>query len=196
MMQFPPFRGSPSPAMRLYHFTSLRHLCGIALYGLTVGDVPTDLKSYKGRCGVWLTSSSDPIGHSLDGGPTVDKTRIRLTVNAPHNLLLVKWVEWAATNASPETIRALNQGSDFKSWYIYFGIIEPCAIVDCVDMHTGKELADWRDRSPSPLDLPPVPPSRRSAWHKKLLKKIAKADSAERLAASKSLNIFFDRRRM
>ncbi len=162
--------------MRLYHFTSLRHLYGIALYGLTVGDVPTDLASYRGRCGVWLTSSSDPKGHGLDGGPTADKSRFRLTVNAPNNPLLVKWVEWGATHATLETIRALHEvGSDFGSWYVYFGVIDPTAIIECVDMQTGRAVEDWRNRSPSPLDMPPVPPSRRSAWHKKLLKKVAKA---------------------
>ncbi len=37
--------------MLLYHFTSLYHLRGISQYGLTVGDIPTDIDRFKGRIG-------------------------------------------------------------------------------------------------------------------------------------------------
>jgi hypothetical protein len=65
--------------MRLYHFTSVRHLYGIALHGLTVGDVPTDIAKCKGTCGVWLTSDPSPGGNGLEGS-AADKSRFRLTV--------------------------------------------------------------------------------------------------------------------
>jgi hypothetical protein len=31
--------------MKLYHYTSIRHLRGLAEHALTVGDVPTDLNT-------------------------------------------------------------------------------------------------------------------------------------------------------
>lgn len=40
--------------MRLHHFTSERHLRPIAKFGLTVGDVPTDLRRGAAR-GVWAS---------------------------------------------------------------------------------------------------------------------------------------------
>jgi hypothetical protein len=93
--------------MKLYHFTSLHHLRGIALYGLTVGDVPTDIAKSKGRCGVWLTLNSDPRGHGLDGSSS-DKSRIRLAVDAPENACLVRWVDWATRHVTRDTINALH----------------------------------------------------------------------------------------
>jgi hypothetical protein len=169
--------------MKLYHFTSLRHLRGIALYGLTVGDVPTNLEKWEGRYGVWLTSNSDPRGHGLFGA--ADKTRIRLTVDAPENAYLVRWVDWAATNVTRDTMNRLHSlAPNYESWYVYFGIIRPSAIVECVDLHAGEALEDWRDRPPSPLDVAPVPAWRRDAWHKKLLKKLAYAVARQQIAAA------------
>ena len=66
--------------MILYHFTSARHLRPISRYGLTVGDVPTDLDRWRGRIGVWLTSSTVPYGHGLGGG-TAEKGGYRLSVS-------------------------------------------------------------------------------------------------------------------
>jgi hypothetical protein len=159
--------------MKLYHFTSHRHLYGIARHGLTVGDVPTDIHLNKGRCGVWLTSDEHPYGHGLGGA--ADKTQYRLTVNAPENSGLVRWTEWAPKNATPETIRLCHAtASRFQSWYIYFGVIDRSAIAECVDMRTGQAVENWADRSPSPMDVEPVPADRRDRWHKKLLKKMAR----------------------
>ena len=159
--------------MKLHHFTSALHLRGIGLYGLTVGDVPTNLASNAGRCGVWLTSDSNSEGHGLGG--RCDKKRFRLTVDAPDNGLLVRWVEWSAKYATPDTVRNLHSTAPrFNSWYVYFGIIPRSAIIDCVDMQTGSRVENWADRPPSPLDIEPVPPWRRAAGHKKLLRNVAK----------------------
>jgi hypothetical protein len=156
--------------VKLYHFTSARHLRGIALHGLTVGDVPTDIAAWKGRCGVWLTSDMTSRGHGLEGG-LADKCRFRLTVEAPHNALLVKWTDWAPKNVTTKTMRNLHAtATSFDSWYVYFGVIEPSAIIECVDMEDSAAVKDWADRKPSPLDAPPVPSWRRDAWHRKLLK--------------------------
>jgi hypothetical protein len=149
------------------------------LHGLTVGDVPTDLASNQGRCGVWLTSNVHPNGHGLEGSEA-DKSKYRLTVNAPENALLVKWVDWSAKHVTPETISALHRAAatraaaTFDDWYVYFGVIDRSAIEECVDMQTGKAVENWQDRTPSPLDVPPVPVWRRLAWHRKLLKNIAR----------------------
>ena len=43
--------------MVLYHFTAGEYLRGIAEYGLTVGDVPTDFNRLKSKVGVWFTTS-------------------------------------------------------------------------------------------------------------------------------------------
>ena len=105
-------------------------------------------------------------------GATVDKTRYRLTANiAEDTPVLVKWTEWAAKNVTPATIRVLHEAAgSFETWYVYFGVIDPTAIEECVDMQTELIVEDWRD---VPMGLvKPVPPDRRHAWHKKLIKKL------------------------
>jgi hypothetical protein len=157
--------------MKLYHFTSARNLYGIGLYGLTVGDVPTDIKRERGRIGVWLTANDAPDGHGLDGG-AADKSRFRLTVNVPEHPLLVPWVDWATHNATPETVRALHAtATSFATWYIYFGVVPRAQIEECVDMQSGLVVEDWGAKR-SEQDMEPVPPWRRHAWHKKLLKAV------------------------
>lgn len=80
--------------MNLLHFTSHRKLRGISQFGLTVGDVPTDIRRNRGRCGVWLTSSPAPVGHGLNGNP-IDKQAIRLAVELPDNApLLFRRTDW------------------------------------------------------------------------------------------------------
>jgi hypothetical protein len=129
--------------MKLYHFTSSRHLYGIARYGLTVGDVPTDLLKAKGVCGVWLTSDPSSVGHGLEGS-AADKTGFRLTIQSPENANLVKWTDWATANVTPETRHALHAtAAGFETWFVYFGVIDQSAISECVDMATGLGVADW-----------------------------------------------------
>ncbi len=160
--------------MKLYHFTSPRHLYGISSYGLTVGDVPTDLSRFKGRCGVWLTSASGSGGHGLEGS-AADKCRFRLTVEAPDNALLVRWVDWASKYVTADTLRCLHAtAANFDTWYVYFGVIARSAILECVDMESGT-VVDWTGRQPSPVDTPPVPPWRREFWHRKMIKDVKRA---------------------
>jgi hypothetical protein len=161
--------------MKLYHFTSARHLRAIGLHGLTVGDVPTDLALNLGLCGVWLTSDDNPKGHGLEGS-VANKSQFRLTVDEPDNQLLARWIEWAAKCVTPDTVRRLHYTAPgFSSWYVYFGVIDRSAIINCVDMQTGREVKDWAVKPQSPTDAKPVPPWRRAAWHKKLLRDFAKA---------------------
>jgi hypothetical protein len=159
--------------MRLYHFTSRRHLRGISQHGLTVGDVPTDLSRDRGRYGVWLTTSPKPNGHGLEGG-ACDKKAIRLTIviedDAP---LLFRWTEWAAKHATRETIEGLrSHGEKDENWWVYFGVLPPASIVECVDLHTGADVVEWPNIPQMPFDLPGVPTWRREAWHKGLLKRV------------------------
>ena len=65
--------------MILYHFTSRRHLRGIAQHGLTVGDVPTDIQRNHRCVGVWFAERTTPENLGLGGGSTL-KSAIRLTV--------------------------------------------------------------------------------------------------------------------
>lgn len=162
-------------ALKLYHFTSARHLRGISKYGLTIGDVPTDIRRWKSRVGVWFTSVPDAVGHGLEGGAT-DKTRYRLTVEVPANTSLVKWLEWASANVSPETIRALHlTATNYASWYVYFGVLPPTAIIQCVDMAIGQTVDNWAELSPPELDVRGVPAYRRMEWQKKMLKGVLRA---------------------
>ena len=141
--------------MKLYHFTSQRHLHAIGRFGLTVGDVPTDIQRNEGRCGVWLTSDSNSRGHGLEGS-AADKSQFRLTVNVPENSLLVRWVDWAAKNVTPTTVRLLHStAGGFATWYVYFGVIARAAILECVDIQTGKIVEGWGDTQ-SELDVKPV----------------------------------------
>jgi hypothetical protein len=151
----------------LYHFTSQHHLHGVARFGLTVGDIPTDIHRFEGRCGVWPTSDCTARGHGLEGS-TTDKSRYRLTVVIPEgDRALAKWTEWAAKNATPATVRDLHAiANGFDTWYVYFAVIDPARIEVCVDMQTGLAVVDWRDIPKG--DVRPVPPERRHVWHKKL----------------------------
>jgi len=168
----------PPKAMKtLYHFTSRHHLYGIGRFGLTVGDVPTDIHRWKGCCGVWLTSNVAASGHGLDGGHA-DKSRYRLTVSVSEDdPALVKWTEWAEKNATAATICALHRtASAFATWFVYFGVIDPAEIEECIDMQTGLTVEGWRD-TPQGL-AKPVPPDRRHVWHKKLMKKLRRQTAA------------------
>jgi len=162
--------------MKLYHFTSQHHLHGIGRFGLTVGDVPTDIHPWKGRCGVWLTADDTARGHGLEGS-SVDKSRYRLTVNVSEDdPALVKWTDWAAKNATPDTIRILHAAATrFDTWYVYFGVIDLKAIEECVDVESGLVVESWPD---TPEGRKPVPPWRRHAWHKKLMKKLRRQNAA------------------
>lgn len=164
--------------MKLYHFTDRHHLHGVGRYGLTIGDVPTDIHQWKGRCGVWPTSDSTAHGHGLEGSD-VDKSRYRLTVRiAEGDPALVKWTEWSAKNVTPATIRVPHAtASSFDTWYVYFGIVGLTGIEECVDMQTGKVIKDWCDAPQSEL-VRPVPPERRDKWHKKLMKKLRLQEGA------------------
>ena len=161
--------------MRLYHFTSRRHLRGIAEHGLTVGDVPTDIHRNQGRVGVWLTSAQQPNGHGL-GGAT-DKTAFRLTLEIADDAPgLFRWTEWAQANVTPLTFEALKRadGRQDQTWFVYFGVLPSVSITECFDFYAGKPVTEWPHIPQAPLDLPGVPSWRRAAWHKSLLKKVAK----------------------
>jgi hypothetical protein len=128
---------------------------------------------HKGRCGVWLTSDDNPGGHGLEGS-AADKSRFRLTVNVPDdNPAFVRWLDWAPKNATPHTIRTLHATApNFESWYVFFGVIDRSAIEEVIDMANGaKIIEDWSEWPPSEMDVQPVPPWRRTHWHKKLLRK-------------------------
>ena len=73
--------------MILYHFTSRRHLRGIAQHGLTVGDVPTDIQRNHRCVGVWFAERTTPENLGLGGGSAL-KSAIRLTVELPASPLL------------------------------------------------------------------------------------------------------------
>lgn len=161
--------------MILYHFTSYRHLRAIAQFGLTVGDVPTDIVRNKGHCGVWLTTSAAFEGHGLTGSKH-DKRQYRLTVDVPETGELVKWTDWAKRNATPTTIAALHgTAPGFETWYVFFGVLPRPTILQCCHMFAAETaVADWDKREPTPFDVEPVAPDHRARWHKRLLKQMAR----------------------
>jgi hypothetical protein len=67
--------------------------------------------------------------------------------------------------------------TSFATWYIYFGVIAPAQIVECIDMQRGMVVEDWGAEK-SELDEEPVPVWRRHVWHKKLLKAVRRARSS------------------
>jgi hypothetical protein len=169
--------------MILYHFTAGPYLRAIWKHGLTVGDVPTDIKRWKGRIGVWLTSSEESDGHGLEGSKH-DKAQYRLSVEVPQDApLLVKWAEWARQNVTRDTIEVLHRSAtSFETWYVYFGVVRPEWIVECMDVFTGEKIDGWAEISPPELDVLAVPSWRRDTWQRKMLAQIKKSVAAQRAA--------------
>lgn len=163
--------------MKLFHFTSAHHINGIGRFGLTVGDVPTDLDRGTGRCGVWFTTAESPHGHGLQGS-SVDKKRYRLSVEIPEgDAKLFRWSDWSATHATADTVQrlAVGDGAGADTWFVYFGVVGPEQIGECVDTTTGEEVENWAAILPASGEPSPgVPPWRRDAWHKALLKRTSK----------------------
>jgi hypothetical protein len=157
--------------MKLYHFTSTCHIRAIARHGLTVGDVPTNIRKGKGRVGVWFTSSEGPDGHGLVGS-AADKARLRLAVELdPGEPMLVRWVDWAPSNVTESTISALHAtGAGFETWFVYFGVLPSSRIIEVTDTQTGAPFPTWPNPPESPFDVPGVPP-----WQKRMLKQVARA---------------------
>lgn len=162
--------------MRLYHFTSAQHLHGIFKHGLTVGDVVTDLESFEGKIGVWLTSSPTPEGHGLSGS-SVDKTAFRLTVDVPDVVPLWKWTEWAAFNLSAETIELLNtpDAHKFDEYYVYFGWLRRETIVEVVSMRTGLPVQEWGRLLSEAESAPAVPFRKRYDWQRRTMRNVRAA---------------------
>jgi hypothetical protein len=90
---------------------------------------------------------------------------------------LFRWPEWALTNATAHTISILQNanGDQDETWFVYFGVLPPSAIVECINSENGTTIHEWPNIEETPLDAPAVPAWRRDAWHKNLLKKVQKA---------------------
>lgn len=163
--------------MILYHFTSAQHLRAIGKHGLTVGDVPTDISRGKGRVGVWLTTADSPVGHGLEGS-SVDKTAYRLKISVkPDSTVLRRWLDWSKENVTPETIELLHRttGARPETWFIYFGIIEPAAILECFAVREGRVVENWADHLSPALCVRGIPAWRRDAWQRQMLKRVRRA---------------------
>lgn len=156
--------------MQLFHYTSYYHLRGIGRFGLTVGDVPTDMRRHRGEIGVWLTSSPFPEGHGL-GGSRVDKEAVRLCVEIPDPRSIHKWADWAPSHVTPETLAALRIEDAHKEdeFYIYFGWIPPVNISAVVDTRSGSPIHRWASLLPEAVSLPGIAYGKRHAWQKRML---------------------------
>lgn len=167
-------------SMRLYHFTGAEMLRGIAKCGLTVGDVPTDLRTMSGRIGVWFSDISEADGHGLEQS-AVNKKRMRLTVDLPPDLpALVRWRSWAPANVSADTIAALEKagGEAAESWWIFFGWVKPEWVVAVHDMEGGQQMLEWQTAFPEETSRAGIPYWRRETWQKKMLKDVRRVQQA------------------
>ncbi|MBX3121585.1 MAG: hypothetical protein KF854_00825 [Nitrospira sp.] len=164
--------------MILYHFTSEQHLAGIARHGLTVGDVPTDIRKMRGRIGVWFSAEPTPESLGLEGA-VVDKKRFRLAVALDEELpTLHRWTDWSANNVTPETITALHSAAGVDSpqhWWIVLGVIPTESIIGCFDVQRGIDVPSWKELAPPADAVPGVPAWRREAWQRQMLKKVRRA---------------------
>lgn len=163
--------------MVLYHFTGTGMLRPISRHGLTVGDVPTDIRRSRGLIGVWLTDSDQPDGHGLNGS-AVDKKRCRISVDVDgDDTKLAKWSDWAPINVTEETIRALSnaEGGASHSWFVYFGWLKPERLFNVFDMQEGMPIENWKKAFPVADDRRGVPYWHRAKWHKALIKQVDKA---------------------
>ncbi|MCH4554866.1 hypothetical protein [Mesorhizobium jarvisii] len=166
-----------------YHYTSAESLFGIGVHGLTVGDVPTDIRKGRGVVGVWLTTSEGSEGHGLGGRR--DKRRYRLSVELPEDAAnLHSWQAWSSRYATAETIETLHGVADgWPTWWIFLGVIKPNQIVGCYDTQDGKPVSDWQNIVTEESKSAVVPPWRREAWQKKMLKQVSKALQKHRAGA-------------
>lgn len=169
-------------AVLLNHFTAAEYLRGIAREGLTVGDVPTDIRKMEGRIGVWLTSAPEPNGHGLVGS-LFDKKRFRIEVDIDDDApLLARWNDWSLENVTRDTRHILSQAAardaerDLSdTWWIYFGWIRPERIVRVTDMTTGEPVEDWATLCPEHRSVPAVPFRRKQIWQKRMLDDVRRA---------------------
>lgn len=118
--------------VRLYHFTSTRHLPYIQQAGY-LKTVESNLDAYIEHAGpdvVWLLDEGQPsAGHGLNDAPpgvTVpDKTEIRFTVDVPDKWVK-RWLPWAeAQGIDPSWLQSLTGGTvggraAAEHWHITF----------------------------------------------------------------------------
>lgn len=133
----------------------------------------TDIDAFRGKVGVWLTTSETPEGHGLEGS-SVDKSEFRLTVDVPENELLRRWSKWARENLSLRTRLLLDTGDVDRSedFFVYFGWLPAERILEVTSTRTGKKETDWRRERPESHLVPGVPFARRYEWQKRMLRNV------------------------
>lgn len=114
-----------------------------------------------------------PDGHGL-GSSRVDKTAFRLTVEVPADGPLHKWTTWASANVSRQTFEALktDDARKHEAFYIYFGWLRPEAIVEVVDVASGRSVVNWKSLVSASESLPGVSFQRRKNWQKRMFKAV------------------------
>jgi hypothetical protein len=126
--------------MILYHFTAGPYLRAISKYGLTVGDVPTDLKRWKGRIGVWLTSPERAGGTGLKDRARQNSIPPFCRSTARYGFIGAMDGLGTAERYTRHNQSAASQRNFIRDWYVYFGVVRPDRIVECMDTVTGRRL--------------------------------------------------------
>ena len=130
--------------VRLYHYTSERHLRRIlsAGYLKTVESNISFKREHAGPDVVWLTTDETAErGLGLQGS-NVDKTEIRFTVELDRRAVH-KWFSWAkARGSSQQAMDVMAKGGGAGSWRVVERPIPSSEWVEVRNMRTGAVLLD------------------------------------------------------
>ncbi len=124
--------------MTFYHFTCLFHLPSILKSGLTMGEVPIEASPTPNA--VNLTTNQNPDAQFWKRGSAMDKTKVRLTVQIPHDdaSLMSSNNFCKQRGVSKQWQRAIDPYGQSKFWYLYFGPIPPTRIEKVEIMENGE----------------------------------------------------------
>lgn len=125
--------------MRLYHFTSPRHVRGCLQEGLRKGVILQSDNPPRFKSGwQWLTKNGGFIQEwaEVDSLP-YDRTAYRLTIELPKiaHHKAKKWIDVCHRLTSPEMCRVLNGRGRPGDWYVFKGLVRPRWIVDVTAKH-------------------------------------------------------------
>lgn len=126
----PPKDPSKAEKVTLYHFTCLMNLPAILREGITKGEVPISLASFKGPSAANLTRNPSPLATGSWGATKAltNKTKVRLTVEVRKTLVSSFAEINRAYNVPPQWVKALAPNGEGKDWFYVFSGVQPDSI--------------------------------------------------------------------